>query len=43
MLAFPAFAIAQQATEPAEKMHRVEITGSSIKRTEAEPLARSRC
>ncbi|KQQ91877.1 TonB-dependent receptor [Massilia sp. Leaf139] len=36
-LAYPAFALAQQQpTEPAVKMQRVEVTGSSIKRTEAE-------
>lgn len=36
MLAYPAFAMAQQPVEPAAPMQRVEITGSSIKRTEAE-------
>jgi iron complex outermembrane receptor protein len=35
-LAFPALVAAQQASEPAVKMQRVEVTGSSIKRTEAE-------
>lgn len=35
-LAFSQYATAQQAVEPAEKMQRVEVTGSSIKRTEAE-------
>jgi iron complex outermembrane receptor protein len=39
-LAFPAFAAAQQAPEAEklqpEKLQRVEVTGSSIKRTEAE-------
>jgi iron complex outermembrane receptor protein len=36
MLAYPAFALAQQPIDPAVKMQRVEVTGSSIKRTEAE-------
>ncbi|TFW11588.1 TonB-dependent receptor domain-containing protein [Duganella callida] len=35
-LAFAQSASAQQAAEPAEKIQRVEITGSSIKRTAAE-------
>jgi iron complex outermembrane receptor protein len=35
-LAFPAFALAQQVVEPVQKIARVEVTGSSIKRTEAE-------
>ena len=35
-LAYPAFALAQQPIDPAVKMQRVEVTGSSIKRTEAE-------
>lgn len=38
-MAFPAFAVAQQAAtsaEPAAQMQRVVVTGSSIKRTEAE-------
>ncbi len=35
-MAFPAFAIAQQTSTPEVKMQRVEVTGSSIKRTEAE-------
>jgi iron complex outermembrane receptor protein len=35
-LAFPALVAAQEASEPAVKMQRVEVTGSSIKRTEAE-------
>ena len=35
-LAFSQTAWAQQAAEPAEKLQRVEVTGSSIKRTEAE-------
>ena len=35
-LAFPVLAVAQQTTAPEVKMQRVEVTGSSIKRTEAE-------
>lgn len=35
-LAFSQHAFAQQAAEPVEKVQRVEVTGSSIKRTEAE-------
>ncbi len=35
-LAFPALAAAQQGAEPTEKIQRVEVTGSSIKRTEGE-------
>ena len=35
-LAFPSLAVAQQAIEPVTPMARVEVTGSSIKRTEAE-------
>ncbi|MFC5513922.1 TonB-dependent receptor plug domain-containing protein [Massilia jejuensis] len=35
-LAYPAFALAQQPIDPAVKMQRVEVTGSSIKRTQAE-------
>ena len=35
-LAFSQHAFAQQAAEPVEKIQRVEVTGSSIKRTEAE-------
>ncbi|WP_229425460.1 MULTISPECIES: TonB-dependent receptor domain-containing protein [unclassified Massilia] len=35
-LAFPAYAVAQVAPAPEPKMARVEVTGSSIKRTEAE-------
>ena len=36
MLAYPAFALAQQPIDPAAPMQRVEVTGSNIKRTEAE-------
>ena len=36
MLAYPAFALAQQPIDPATPMQRVEVTGSNIKRTEAE-------
>ncbi len=35
-LAYPAFALAQQPIDPAVTMQRVEVTGSSIKRTQAE-------
>ena len=35
-LAFSQSALAQQAAEPVEKLQRVEVTGSSIKRTQAE-------
>lgn len=35
-LAFSQHAFAQQAAEPVEKIQRVEVTGSSIKRTQAE-------
>lgn len=35
-LAFSQYAVAQEAAAPAEKLQRVEVTGSSIKRTEAE-------
>ncbi|MDB5790915.1 MAG: TonB-dependent receptor [Massilia sp.] len=35
-MAFPAFALAQEALVPPTPMARVEVTGSSIKRTEAE-------
>ncbi|WP_232730795.1 TonB-dependent receptor plug domain-containing protein [Janthinobacterium sp. 64] len=35
-LAFSQYATAQTAAEPVEKLQRVEVTGSSIKRTEAE-------
>ena len=35
-LAFSPYAMAQEAAAPAEKLQRVEVTGSSIKRTEAE-------
>ena len=35
-VAFPAMAVAQEPAQPAEKMQRVVVTGSSIKRTEAE-------
>ena len=35
-LAFPTLAVAQQAIEPTTPMARVEVTGSSIKRTAAE-------
>jgi iron complex outermembrane receptor protein len=35
-LAYPAFSNAQQTAEPAAQMQRVVVTGSSIKRTQAE-------